>query len=264
MLTDLLHLTDRQLAHLASVLAGGTIAPNSGLSQVQRAGFQDQSQLVHAWLSTAGQVFGTADGMLAAIRLVQAERARAAQNDPRPELVLSGPGSELMPGRDTAVVVREIFESAQQSVLIVGYAFYGSDRIFEPLALRMATHPGLSVSMLVNVHFDPDRPPESTIRKYAADFLRLSWPFHPRPSIYYLPRSLDGSAEHRTRVHAKMIVADRKIVFLGSANFTTAAFHRNIEAGIRLQIPSLAVQLIDHFEHLIRAGIAVPLTVDDL
>jgi phosphatidylserine/phosphatidylglycerophosphate/cardiolipin synthase-like enzyme len=48
-----------------------------------------------------------------------------------------------------------------------------------------------------------------------------------------------GPGVRRASVHAKLIVADEATIDLGSANFTTAAFQRNIEAGIRLDSASL-------------------------
>ncbi len=133
------------------------------------------------------------------------------------------------------MVVREMFESARHSVLIVGYAFYGSEPIFEPLANRMINKPGLTVRIVVNVHPKRGLSAEQTVREFAEDFLRTSWPFDPRPEIYYCPGSLEDQGSGFASVHAKLIVVDRTRIYLGSANFTTAAFQRNMEAGIRLR-----------------------------
>ena len=65
---------------------------------------------------------------------------------------MTGPAIDGDPNRDTRVVVREVFESARRSVLIVGYAFYGSDKIFEPLARRMGEDPALTARIVVNIH----------------------------------------------------------------------------------------------------------------
>jgi phosphatidylserine/phosphatidylglycerophosphate/cardiolipin synthase-like enzyme len=262
MLTDILRLSDRELDQLLSALTQGTIEVDSGLPTLRRAGFLDHGSVVRSWLSEASSSFGSKDGMIAALRLVRAERVRAARAAPHVELVLSGPATGNTSSRDTVVVVREIFESARQSVLIVGYAFYGSDSIFEPLARRMSVNPSLAVRLIVNIHPDRHRSRELIIRKYIDDFLRLSWPFQPRPAIYYLPGSLELSADFRSSVHAKLIVADQETVYLGSANFTTAAFHRNIEAGLRFRHGTLARQLTTHFDQMIHSGVISPLQID--
>ncbi|MHC5544672.1 DISARM system phospholipase D-like protein DrmC, partial [Singulisphaera rosea] len=198
----------------------------------------------------------------AAIRLLRADRVRHDRESSHPELIMTGPAIEGDPNRDTRVVVREVFESARRSLLIVGYAFYGSDRIFEALARRMGEDAALRVRIIVNIHAREGDSPDQTIRRYAADFLRTSWPFHPRPEIFYLPRSLEARAGQRASVHAKLILADEATIYLGSANFTTAAFERNIEAGIRLNNPSLGFRLIHYFNQMIGEGILSPLPID--
>ena len=147
-----------------------------------------------------------------------------------------------------------MFQSARRSVLIVGYAFYGSDWIFEPLAERMVSKSGLTVRIVVNVHPDRGVSAEQTVRKFGEDFLRSSWPFQPRPEIYYSPGSLEDQGSGLASVHAKLIVVDLKRVYLGSANFTTAAFHRNLEAGIRLSSPEMGQKLTEYFDQMISSG----------
>jgi phosphatidylserine/phosphatidylglycerophosphate/cardiolipin synthase-like enzyme len=262
MLSEIVRLTDHELDLFLDALALGTIQPGSGVQQIGKAGLGTQAERIRRWLPEALQRLGSVEGMIAGIRLVRDERRRAAEEDLRPEIILTGPDVEGMPSRDTRVVVRELFESARRSVLIVGYAFHGSDRIFEPLAHRMAGDPGLAVSIVVNVHPERGRSPEQTVRKFSADFLRSSWPFHPRPMIYYLPGSLENQGSGLASVHAKLIVLDERWVYLGSANFTTAAFERNLEAGIRLRSATMARQLTEYFRRMIREGHLHPLPID--
>jgi hypothetical protein len=75
---------------------------------------------------------------------------------------------------DTRVAVREIFESARRSVLIVGYAFFESDRIFEPLARRMGVDPDLRTRIIVNIHPERGRSPDEIIKQYADAFPKTS------------------------------------------------------------------------------------------
>ena len=234
MLTDILLLSDRELEQLLSALSQGTIRPGGSPSQIRRAGLTDHAGLVQSWLPAAMDEFGSIAALAAAIRLIRADRGRPERAAAHPELILTGPSIEGDPNRDTRVAVREVFESVRRSVLIVGYAFYGSDKIFEPLAWRMGEDPVLTARIVVNIHSREGYSTDQTIRRFAADFLRTSWPFHPRPEIYYLPESQKARGSQRASVHAKLIVADEATLYLGSANFTTAAFQRNIEAGIRL------------------------------
>lgn len=178
----------------------------------------------------------------------------AAKSGLHPELVVTGPDHGGAEGRDTRVVVREMFESARASVLIVGYAFFGSDWIFKPLAEHMVSDASLPVRIVVNVHPKPGLSPEETVRRFREEFLRTSWPFHTRPEIYYSPGSLQDQGAGLASIHAKLIVVDRKQVYVGSANFTTAAFHRNVEAGIRLTSVSMGRKLTGYFDQMIDSG----------
>ncbi|WP_406694808.1 DISARM system phospholipase D-like protein DrmC [Singulisphaera sp. Ch08] len=262
MLSEIVRLTDHELDLFLDALALGTIQPGTGLQQIRKAGLGMQAERLLSWLPEASRRFGTIEGMIAAIRLVRDERRRAAEADSRPELILTGPDVQGMTSRDTRVVVRELFESARKSVLLVGYAFHGSGRIFEPLAHRMAGDPDLAVTIVVNVHPDRDRSPEQTVRKFSAEFLRSSWPFHPKPELYYFPGSLENQGAGLASVHAKLIVLDARWVYLGSANFTTAAFQRNLEAGLRLRSEVLGRQLTGYFHRLIHEGYLRPLPID--
>lgn len=265
MLAEIVRLSDQELELLLDALDLGTIRPGCGAQQVGRAGLGAQAERIAGWLPEAHRQLGGVAGIAAALRLVQAQRWRSAEADPRPELILTGPEVPglTLTSRDTRVVVRELFESVRQSVLIVGYAFHGSAAIFEPLAERMVGDPALAVTLVVNVHPQRGRTPAQTVRQFRDDFLRSSWPFLPRPRIYYFPGSLEDQGAGLASVHAKLIVLDDRTVYLGSANFTTAAFRRNLEAGLRLRSEPLGRQLTAYFQQLILQDQLRPLLDDD-
>jgi len=254
MLSDIVRLTDHELDQLLDALSQGTIEPGTSLQQIRKAGLESRAEQIRDWLPKAVGLFGSVEGVTAAVRLLRDERRGVAKKDPHPELVVTGPDLGGVRSRDTRVVVREMFESARRSVLIVGYAFYGSDWIFKPLAERMVSNSGLTVRIIVNVHPERGLSAEQTVRKYGEDFLRTSWPFQPQPEIYYSPGSLEDQGSGLGSVHAKLIVVDRTRVYLGSANFTTAAFHRNLEAGIRLRSAEIGQELTTYFDQMIGSG----------
>ena len=254
MVSDIVRLSDVELEQLHDALSQGTIAAGSSLQQIRKAGFHTRAELIQDWLPKAVILFGSVAGVAAALHLLRDERRRAAKKDLHAELVLTGHDGGSAGTRDTRAVAREMFESARASVLIVGYAFYGSVRIFEPLADRMVSDADLKVRIIVNVHFKRGLSMARTVQRFREDFLRTSWPFQPEPEIYYAPGSLEDQGSGLASVHAKLIVVDRRHVFLGSANFTTAAFQRNLEAGIRLRSPEMGQQLTVHFDRLIDSG----------
>ncbi len=261
-ISEILGVSNEEFERLRVGLSQGLIDASSSVTQLRRAGMLMHADAVHAWLKAAREVFATTPALLAAVRLIQDERHRAARSALTAELILTGPEVEGAEARETRVVVRELFEAARRTVLIVGYAFHGSDHIFEPLARRMARNAALRVRLVVNVHFDRGRSAEETVRSFARDFLEVSWPFEPRPDFYYDPSSLEKFGAERSVVHAKLIVVDDEILYLGSANFTTAAFERNVEAGVRVKSSTLGKKAADFFDQLIRRGDLVLLPIE--
>lgn len=169
------------------------------------------------------------------------------------DLVLSGPDSAEIASRDTLVVVDELFSQAAQCVTVVGYAVHQGETVFESLANNMKKKPALGVEMFLDIQ----RPPGNTQseRELVASFLdrlkREQWPQSaPIPAVYYFPASLDHSSTTRASLHAKCIVADRKLAWISSANFTAAAHKRNIEVGVLLRTQSIAQRLAAHFDFL--------------
>ena len=139
-------------------------------------------------------------------------------------------------------------------MLIVGYAFYGSDWIFKPLAERMMSNSGLTVRFIVNVHPERGLSAEQAVRKFGEDFFAYELAISSPTRYLLLAGSLEDQGTGLASVHAKLVVVDMKRVFLGSANFTTAAFQRNLEAGIRLRSPEMGQRLTAYFEEMVRNG----------
>ena len=177
------------------------------------------------------------------------------------ELVWTGPEAQGSAERDTSVVVRELFTSAEVSVLVVGYVIYQAKGIFRALSDRMDARPELSVKLFLNVpRGRGDTSLESEILwRFSSNFKAKEWPGKRLPEVYYDPRALEPESGKRSSLHAKCVVVDKKLAFISSANFTEAAQRRNIEAGVIVRLPPLAQQLARNFEALAEAGILKPL-----
>jgi len=259
MLTDILRLSDDELDRLADALRQGTIRPGVGVQQARNVGLGQNAARVIEWLPGAIHEFGSMEGVIAAIQLIREERRRRSASSSGPELILTGPAFEGVSIRDTRVVVRELFASARRTVLIVGYAFYAGDSIFEPLAERMACRPEMRVRLVVNVQRRGGRTASQAVEDFARDFWQSSWPFHPRPEVFYAHETSAGQRAALARVHAKLVVVDARVVYVSSANFTRPAFHRNLEAGIRVSDQEVGRRLTAYFDRLIEAGYVRPL-----
>ena len=93
------------------------------------------------------------------------------------------------------------------------------------------------------------------IAAFAYRFRNQHWPpDRPLPEIYFDLRSLDLDSRRRAVLHAKCVVIDGQTSFVSPANFTEAAQERNIEVGVLVRSPIIAVQLTNFFVVLVSSG----------
>jgi phosphatidylserine/phosphatidylglycerophosphate/cardiolipin synthase-like enzyme len=220
-------------------------------------------------LDAAKSVCASLDGLLAKgvalaalglmLRAVAHERRALTIQRRRVELVWTGPSGASHGARDTAVVVRDLFNRAAKSVLVVSYALDAPEKAREllaPLAEAMDRAPELTVRFCVNVprRWGDTRSSATLVAEYGQSFAAERWPGKRMPVVYYDPRSVEaGSA--RACLHAKFVVIDGQRAFITSANFTEAAHERNIEAGVLLEDDIFAGMLTSRVDALIGAGI---------
>ena len=167
------------------------------------------------------------------------EKRRQQRLEDRLELVWTGPEEWGSTARDTAVIVRELFERAQKSVLISTYSLDKASNmktIFGDLATRMEKEGALQVKLFLNIKRDlrKKQTRRSVEHLFAQNFRKL-WPGSRFPEVYFDPRSLDENWDQRSCLHAKNIIVDDRWMFVTSANFSEAAHKRNIEAGILME-----------------------------
>jgi phosphatidylserine/phosphatidylglycerophosphate/cardiolipin synthase-like enzyme len=184
---------------------------------------------------------------------IAAERSSPARSTIL-ELVTSGPDA-VGGTRDTGVVLRELFASAERRVLIVGFAVHQGREVFAVLAKRMQEVPDLIVRLCLDVRRaagDMTRN-DALLRRFADRFVRQDWPGPRLPDLFYDPRSLAADEGPRASLHAKCVVVDGARAFIGSANLTEAAQLRNIEIGLILADNVIAEAVERHIEALITA-----------
>ncbi len=191
------------------------------------------------------------------IRAIAEEKHRSETQADRIELVWTGPETTGSRSRDTSAVARELFSTAESSVLVSTFAIWQGADVFKPLAERMAARPALRVRLFVNVmRPSGSNEDEAAITKaFLKAFRKKDWPWDAVPELYYDPRSLAPNASERSVLHAKCIVADDRRAFVTSANFTEAAHERNIEAGLLLDNQTIALALTRQFDSLVHAKV---------
>lgn len=113
------------------------------------------------------------------------------------DLVWTGPelpGSET---RDTAIVVKDLFRTAQHSLLISSFAIdWGakSHDLFLPLAKRMEQNSNLQVRLFLNIQrkYGDSTSSSTLIRQFSEKFHQF-WPGNCLPEIFHDPRALESS-----------------------------------------------------------------------
>lgn len=192
---------------------------------------------------------------LSILDIAAAERAVARR--PAPELVWSGPERANATARDTAVVLRALFERAERQVILAGYDFTSASSLLEPLWLRMC-NPGVEAHFFVHIQQPDDalRDESAYGNEQARAILKDIWPFGaPFPHVYYDRRAL--KPRPRFNMHAKCVVVDGESALITSANFTLRAHERNTECGVLLEDATFAHHLARQWMGLVEAGLVI-------
>ncbi len=156
------------------------------------------------------------------------------------ELVWTGPSSELVATRKTEQALLKVIQSAEHKLFLTSFVAYKLKAIME--ALTSAVSRDVSVSMLLEssgqhgggVVTDGIGP----IKKALPTARILSWGDR--------PAEFAGG-----KVHAKVAVADGRLCFISSANLTSHAMERNMEAGVLIFGGSIPRNLHRHLEALV-------------
>jgi phosphatidylserine/phosphatidylglycerophosphate/cardiolipin synthase-like enzyme len=257
-MNQLSKLNDTDLRGLATALRTGRLVPPYSESALSRiVGMRAAS--ISTAIFTELELQGLLPRQIASLlEMLLADRKARPTAEELIDFVVSGPEGGAAANRDTAVVVRDLFSSAEDAALVAGYAVYQGQQVFKALAERMVERPSLRVQMFLDVQ----RLPGDTTRddlvvdRFLERFRTQQWPVgKPLPELFYDPRSLAIGALQHACLHAKCVVIDCHTVFVSSANFTEAAQDRNIEVGLLLRSPDIAKQLCDYFRSLIESGL---------
>lgn len=214
-------------------------------------GIREQAAALYAVLGGHNRL-----ACLSILDVVLAEREKNER--PAPELVWTGPEDHSATARDTAVVLRQLFEGAKKRVILAGYSFDHGRDILAPLHAAMRDR---GVSTIFFVHVEQAKvlrePPEAHADELLAKFAHDNWPFgDPRPRIYYDKRAIypGGSGKPYVSLHSKCVVVDDDKAFISSANFTARGQERNIETGVLLHDPLFAEHFARQWLGLIAGG----------
>ncbi len=166
----------------------------------------------------------------------------------RAELVWTGPKSFDVPIRTTEVVLLDLIGQARRELILTTY----SARPYLPLldALRSAVGRGVTVWIVVEtLHgagsaMQGDQPAKAFAGLQGVEL--WSWDVH---------RRSEGA-----KMHAKIAVADERLLLVTSANLTTSGISANMEAGVLINGGSAPKRASEHLRALRRDGILIRIT----
>lgn len=231
-------LADRLPAADIETLAGACSAGGEGLARLR------QRSASGVLRTACDQLAGlTADGhsgdRIAGALLGASVAVRHERNHRRVDAVWTGPPSSVQTSRLTSAVVVDLIAAARTEILLVSYATQSESSVAE--ALRKASSDNVDITLLLERTADNPRysghpnPFPSLVAR------RLSWPAAQRES---------GAAS----MHAKLLVIDRSVALVGSANVTGSALTANLECGLLVTDGSIPSRLHAHVDSLVERG----------
>lgn len=176
---------------------------------------------------------------LAAMLFAANAAYRKAQEKQSVELVWTGPRTEFVAPRMTEQVLLEVINSSEQRLFIVSFVAYSIPSVMS--AITSALKRNVDVSMLLELSDEHGGAVRGDSLARMSEALRGA-------KLY----AWRGSESFQNgRVHAKLAVADSQMCFITSANLTSYAMDKNMEAGLLIRGGRTPSQLHQHLEALV-------------
>lgn len=189
--------------------------------------------------------------LAAYLRGIAAGHARGVDRV-RVEPVWSGPRTLAVPVRATAYALIEVVEEAARELTLMTY----SAAPYPPLLDALAAAAARGVTVRVVVETLQGAGSALAGAEPAAAFAGVGgiqlwhWPVGRRAGDGRAAEG-DGGA----KMHAKLAVADRRALFVSSANLTQAGVSRNIEAGVLVRGGTAPRRVAEHIAELRAKGL---------
>ncbi|MGR6320066.1 DISARM system phospholipase D-like protein DrmC [Micromonospora soli] len=167
----------------------------------------------------------------------------------RIESVWSGPSTHPVPVRATAQVLVDLVAEARAELLLMTY----SATKYPPLVSVLAAAVDRGVSVTVVVETLGGARGALNGAEPAAAFADV-----PGVQVWHWP--VDQRVEDRAKMHAKIAVADRRVLLVSSANLTQSGVNRNIEAGLLVRGGTAPQRAAEHIAELQSRGLLTRLT----
>ena len=169
-----------------------------------------------------------------------------------PELVWSGPATEIFPVRRIDQVLYDLIREAHERILLVTFAAAKIERLRKSLIEVMER--GVKVSLVLEFESESEGQLSCDALTAFSDMLTN------KATIYYWPHNKRerNEAGRPGKLHAKCAVIDDKAI-ISSANLTDDAFNRNMELGVLFSGGSVPREITEHFRSLMTQKILIKL-----
>ena len=174
----------------------------------------------------------------------------AATGEVSVETVWTGPASHSVPVRSTAQALLEVVDEAREELVLMTYSARRRQDIRR--ALARAVQRGVSVTVVVETlagagsAISGQEPGQAFT---GIDGVRLwHWPTDRR----------EGKG---AKAHAKLAVADRRVLLVSSANLTQSGVATNMEAGLLVRGGTTPRRVAEHVAELQSRGVLAPMSM---
>jgi cardiolipin synthase len=197
------------------------------------------ARVVAAWTQVQ-----TSGDEVAGMLLGASEARLRVERDLSVELVWTGPTTRFVPTRRTEQVLLDLIARATTELFLVSFVAYDIPSVVN--AMNDAANRGVRLRLLL----EGSASDGGTLDFDAAAKMRASVP---SAEIFTWRVKVEPFVDGK--VHAKVAVVDGAHAFVTSANLTTHALEKNMEAGVLVHAGILPRTLLDHFEALISVGV---------
>lgn len=159
------------------------------------------------------------------------------------QTVWSGPGSHSVPVRATAAVLANVIGEARSELLLMTYSARPQPAIVS--ALRAAIARAVTVRVVVETL-------QGAGSALSGDEPYTAFTGIPGIELWHWPSA--KRAGPGGKMHAKLAVADRRILLVTSANLTQSGTDRNIEAGLLVRGGTAPQRVAEHIDALRVSG----------
>ncbi|MBQ6504555.1 MAG: DISARM system phospholipase D-like protein DrmC [Flexilinea sp.] len=198
------------------------------------------SSFLNAWCEDASDMDG-----ITAEKMIRSAVAVHEMKPADPELIWTGPEKHAGKFRRTDQALLDVINHAEKDLFVISFAAFYEQTLWD--AFKAAIQRNVQIYFILEDNDDKSG--------FTGDISKaFSSPVFKKANFYHWPkenRPKDDNGKSTASMHAKAVVADRRYLYISSANLTGSAMDQNIELGVVLDNPKIATDVCKLFEDMI-------------